>query len=530
MIFVGLVGLLFILLSIESILYTCRIDQADPAAEIINFDNDLVLVNLAVILLSLIAFAALMRRNIRLSKVDTRFVIFIMLIVTSIVPLAWINMVRSTASGESMQMLITAREAAGDVYSSITSGYDYYGGHSYYQFYPYQLGYVFFAEILYRIFGASSSDLLLQIPNVIALDFAYVGLVLTAKRIFNRTAVSNMTAIALTACLQPMFMTTYTYSLILGLCFTVWSVYFTIRYMQDNKLKDAGLAALMITLAVVLRYTCVVALAAILIGLVLHAVDKRRLMALAAAAVMVICSVGVPKLITASYSARSGAVLETQITPTLDAYAGISDSAMAPGWYNGRNLAVLRDSNMDVEAADEIARRGIDDRLDYLTENGELLDFYMKKLISQLNEPAFESVWISQVRMHELKEGEQLPDLVTSIYTGGMAKVLDNWFNYYNMMIYIGFAAGMAFLIIRRRARAETVILPLTVMGGVLYHMIFEAKSQYILPYFVLLIPFAMYGLLELTRLLNSKLGWLFSIPKAERKADGAVADSAEQA
>jgi hypothetical protein len=516
MIAVALVGLVFVLLSVESILGTCRIDPVNPAAELINFDNDLVIVNLCVLTLSAILFIALMRRDIHLSRIDTRFIVFVMLIVSTIVPLAWINMVQSVASGEAQQMLSTARDAAQNSYTTITYAYDYYGGHSYYHFYPYQLGYVFFAELLYRIFGAGSSDLLLQIPNVIALDFAYVGLVMIAKRVFNRPAVTNLTAIALMGCLQPMFMTTYTYSLILGLAFSVWSFYFTLRYMQENKLYDAGLAALMITLATVLRYTSVVMLAAILVALVLHAIDKKRLLALAAAAVMIVCCWGAPKLVTALYSSRSGVALDTQITPTLDAYAGISDSAMAPGWYNGVNLTTLRDSGMDMSAADERAREGIADRMKTLGDSGELVNFYMKKLLSQTNEPSFQSVWISQVRTHDLVEGEQLNDLVTSMYTGGLAKITDNWFNYYNMMIYIGFAAAAVFLVIRRKTNPGTVILPLAALGGILYHLVYEGKSQFLLPYFVLLIPYAMYGLLELTRLLKDKLGWLFSEKKIE--------------
>ena len=523
---IALVGLVFILLSVEAILYTCRIDQANPYAEIINFDSDFVLVNLAVILLSLIAFVALMRKNIRLSAVSTRDVVFLMLIVTTVVSLAWINMVQSVASGDAMILLNTARDAAQDNYNSFYTSYDYYGNYSYYLYYPFQLGYVFFAEISYRIFGTASSDLLFQVPNVIALDFIYVGLVMITQRIFQRRSVTNMTAIILTVCLQPMFMTTFTYGILIGLSFSVWSVFFTVRYMQENKLKYAGIAVLLIAISVVMKYNNMIMLAAICIALILHAIDRKRLLALAAAAVMVLCSVGAQKLVIYSYSVRSGAELKTQVSQTLYAYMGINDSGMAPGWYNGLAMETLRDTGMDVDAANEIAREGIEDRLTLLSENGELVDFSMKKLISQLNEPAFESIWISQVRSHDLEEGEQLPNLVTSIYSGGMAKVLDNWFNYYVMMLYIGFAAGMVWMLIRRRTRAEMMILPSAVMGGVLYHLIFEAKSQYLLPYFILLTPFAMYGLLETTRLLSNKLGWLFR--GSDRTDDKITSDSGE--
>ena len=494
---VCLIAVLFGVLSVMSILQTCRIDQANPYAEIVNFDNDLVLVNLALIGLTLLGALILLRKKFSLSKLNTNFIIGVMLLVTTIVSLAWINLVQSIASGDAMILLNTARDAAQDNYRSFFSSYDYYGNFSYYLYYPFQLGYVFFAEILYRIFGTACSDILFQIPNVIALDFIYVGMVMITVRLFSRKSVTNLTAILLTVCFQPMFMTTFTYGIILGLAFSVWSVYHVIRFMQEGKIKYAVFAVLLMAVSVLLKYNNMILMAAVCIALILHVIDKKKLLALAVVAAMIICSVGLQKLVIYSYSARSGAELNTQVSQTLYAYMGISDSGMAPGWYNGKAMETLRDSQMDVDKANEIASQGIKDRLTYLTTHHELTEFYWKKMLSQLNEPSYESVWLSEVRKHNYPEGEPLPALAESIYNGGMEKVLDFWFNYYTMMIYIGFTAGMIFLMYRKKLNTQSLILPVAILGGVLYHMIFEGKSQYLLPYFVLMIPFAAYGLLE---------------------------------
>ena len=50
-----------------------------------------------------------------------------------------------------------------------------------------------------------------------------------------------------------------------------------------------------------------------------------------------------------------------------------------------------------------------------------------------------------------------------------------------------------------RRRDMESSLLPLIILGGLLYHLLFEAKSQYALPYFVLMIPMAAFG-----------FGWFF--------------------
>ncbi|HBE15477.1 MAG TPA: hypothetical protein DCY72_04445, partial [Ruminococcaceae bacterium] len=356
----------------------------------------------------------------------------------------------------------------------------------------------------------NSSDILFQIPNVIALDCIYVGLVMITKKLFDRRSVTNITAIALTICFQPMFMTTFTYGLLLGLSFSVWSVYFVIRYMQENKIKFAVFAVLLMAVSVLLKYNNMIVMAAVCIALLLHVIGKKRFMALAVIAAMIICSVGLQKLVILSYSARSGVELNTQVSQKMYAYMGMSESGMAPGWYNGKAMETLRDANMDVDKANEVASQGIKQRMDTLTKNNQFFEFYKQKLLSQYNEPSFESIWISQVRKHNYPEGEELPKLVTSVYSGGLSKVFDNWFNYYVMMTYIAFTAGMVWLIFRKKLTTESLILPVAILGGALYHLIFEGKSQYILPYFILLIPFAAYGFVESMRALHKKSKVLF--------------------
>ena len=71
-------------------------------------------------------------------------------------------------------------------------------------------------------------------------------------------------------------------------------------------------------------------------------------------------------------------------------------------------------------------------------------------------------------------------------------------------------------LVVRREAEGVTILravtcdakaalpdtlfgLPVTVLGGFLYHMIFEAKSQYIFVYAMYLIPLAALGLAVLS-------------------------------
>ena len=62
------------------------------------------------------------------------------------------------------------------------------------------------------------------------------------------------------------------------------------------------------------------------------------------------------------------------------------------------------------------------------------------------------------------------------------------------MISFILFAVGMAALI-KKKIGAEAIMLVTGLIGGFLYHLLFEAKSQYVLTYFIIMLLFASYGL-----------------------------------
>ena len=63
------------------------------------------------------------------------------------------------------------------------------------------------------------------------------------------------------------------------------------------------------------------------------------------------------------------------------------------------------------------------------------------------------------------------------------------------ILLYGGFLLGAALLL--RSGTEARLILPLIVLGGVLYHLIFEAQSRYALSYLPLIAPIAAYGLVS---------------------------------
>ena len=88
--------------------------------------------------------------------------------------------------------------------------------------------------------------------------------------------------------------------------------------------------------------------------------------------------------------------------------------------------------------------------------------------------------------------------------------------NVFQMLIYMSAFAGVFVCFKKKDIFCSSLIL--IVLGGFMYHMIFEGKSQYIMPYFILLTGFSGVG----TEVLVSKTT---SFINSRKKADEKTAE-----
>ena len=90
----------------------------------------------------------------------------------------------------------------------------------------------------------------------------------------------------------------------------------------------------------------------------------------------------------------------------------------------------------------------------------------------------------------------------------------------YTQLIFAAVLFGV--IMCTRNKNLFSTIFPLIILGGFLYHLISEAKSQYSIPYYVIMTGFAAYGLCCLYDILAAKAGKnklifkLFNFPKHE--------------
>ena len=104
----------------------------------------------------------------------------------------------------------------------------------------------------------------------------------------------------------------------------------------------------------------------------------------------------------------------------------------------------------------------------------------------------------------------------TMYYTGDStvlrAALMDGYMDAMQTAVYaLAVVGGVCAL--RKKGGAALLMIPVTVLGGALYHLIFEAKAQYAYPYMVYMLPLAAAGLCRLedgaARLICSGKKWV---------------------
>lgn len=396
---------------------------------------------------------------------------------------------RLQASEDSYILTFFAREAAkGDL--------SYY--HEYFRFFPYQFGYVLYAEAFFRLFYGvlpnapeGFSSLALQGLNVVYTAFSACALSMLSGHVFKNDSVRKLTAAFMFLCLPALYFVTYMYGNIPAFACVCASLWLYAGFERQGKMYKGILSAVFLTLSVLFKLNSLIVVVAVGICVFVSFVKrpqlKKAVFALVLALLIWLCSPLPQRL----YEKRSGEDFGEGI-PMLSWLAmGIHEGDSCSGWYDpSYTTTAFKMTEYDVSATTEIAMDAIKARLEeFCSEPVECRRFFGRKFLSQWNEPSYQGLWTNQVRQHYSK-----PGLLYELSCHRFERLVKAFMNVYQQLVFFAFTVGLVRLLRRRDMLMS--LLPLCVLGGMLYHLLFEAKSQHSQAYFMLMLPVAAYGLI----------------------------------
>ncbi|MBQ7956189.1 MAG: hypothetical protein IJ282_10635 [Lachnospiraceae bacterium] len=249
--------------------------------------------------------------------------------------------------------------------------------------------------------------------------------------------------------------------------------------------------------AVMLRKNTLVLMIAVVIVTFLEWIRRKKGLFLLLAVVFALTSCLSLPALQSFYEYRADNTLKSGVPPMSYFAMGMQESSRANGWYNGFNFYTYQETGMDTELTNELSKAAISQRLDYFSENpGYALTFYKDKIFSQWIDGSYAS------RQATLATFGGRSAFFLELYEGKYSMLFIEWCNVLQNIVYLG-AFFFCFLQIKKKSPNTNMGLPvylclIGVLGGFLFHLIWEANSRYIFTYGLLLLPYAASGISSL--------------------------------
>lgn len=268
---------------------------------------------------------------------------------------------------------------------------------------------------------------------------------------------------------------------------------------------------LFLALSVMLRKNSLIPIIAVLLVLLFESLRfgrsvRARLCLLGMAVCLAVTSVGILPLVQKCYEKKAGNTLSSGVTAMSYFAMGMQEASRGCGWYNGFNIDTYDAAGMDSALANEISRQAVLERLAYFREHpGYTVDFYARKHLSQWADGTYAS------RQATLAAYGGRSEFFQEIYDGSLSSAYIEWCNAWQNVLYLGTLVFCVSTVHRKRKNTATApqgsdtdslylslylyVGLIAILGGFLFHILWEANSRYIFLYSLLLMPYCAAGI-----------------------------------
>lgn len=169
---------------------------------------------------------------------------------------------------------------------------------------------------------------------------------------------------------------------------------------------------------------------------------------------------------------------------------GLNDDDGGPGWFNDYGYKTFERCDFDAQLALETGLQDLKLKLnDMKSAPFETLNFFRRKIASQWNAPMYQ--------VFTLARGDSVRNtpLAKKIHEGGTyTDFVNEWTNLHQMLVYLGVLCALLLQCFNWKELKRYILL-IGVFGGFLFSIMWEAKSRYVYPYFLMMMPYAAIGL-----------------------------------
>ena len=350
----------------------------------------------------------------------------------------------------------------------------------YMQAYHQQISLAFVFSVLFGILHFDQF-IILRVFNIICNVLIVLALFKICQQLSKKYKTNKvlLLTLILTFISLPM-LATFIYGDIPSLALCLFAVYFMMKYTETKNIKYPIFASFLTMWAYMLRMNSLIFIIATVIYLVLSlfaniksSTWKKNLLSVGIIIMYIAISI-LPSSFVKNYYLNKYDMDKRKAYPNISYFfMAMEEGPRANGWYSEEiGEAALKDpKGKKVEYIEKIK-----ERLSYFSHNiGYTIDFYIMKIASMWTENTYSAVYNNNRFDNDPIEA--------------MAKPLAF---YQKALLIVICLCSLIVLIQNRKNISLDVIFLLTIfIGGFAFHILWEAKSRYIIPYIVALIPVA---------------------------------------
>lgn len=381
-----------------------------------------------------------------------------------------------------------------EVVAQLTDGNtDAFKNDGYVGMYKNQVGLVLICFIGAKLFG---------VYNYVAFQlFNVIGIALFYKEIseligeFGHKKYTQLCVIFSGILFFPLVMyCSFVYGNILGLLFAIFAIKHEIIYFNTLKKNNALLSLVGIMIAILFKTNYVIFFIAMVAMVILEVIRTKKIKLLIYVVLFIFIYLFQAKASIGIIKNISGEKLDQGASSFAWIAMGLHDGFIGPGWYDGYNYDTYINNGYNSDVQKKMAICDIKNSLNYYMNNKtKAARFFSRKIASQWCNPNYQCFWIAQICESKVGMCSWTKKLLEDNCTRVLSVILDR-------IQYIVLVGVIIYILLCHCVEKDyySIILPIIFMGGFIFHLFWEAKAQYTISYFVLLLPLAImgYGLL----------------------------------
>ena len=507
----------FSALSLLNLVISAHLLPGDYTLEFLWFQAPFVIVISAAIFFII----ALLRKRELINKLRVRYVAAAVFAYVFVAGLIWVHVTHAWPEWDPVYLFSAAQYYADPNRTPVVCGVDTSelswivcpGG--YLTRFPFQFPLLSLMRFLVIVFGPNAYTAF-EVLNVLCAAITGVLIAYYVNLLFRNKNVTILSLLFYAAFLPMIFYATFAYGNTLCLPFVFGALIFHAKNIRGGSWRDAMQSLICIFFAILLKSTMVYCLLGMIVVWIVSALRSKKwehaVCVLLAIAFFALSNVTVADAANSfGHSAKDG--LPSTVWLAMATDPARKGGPNNPGWYNGYPTS-FDVASYNKETIKKESTEFLQNNLKHFANNpSDLFSFFTKKFAGEWLEPTYESLLASSWKWNgpyrQVLIDRKMNPALRSLYSGKLNMVVFTFLDALQFML-VAFTTVFLCVLLRKRKSPSSLpkiscefsyeyltplLTPLViVLGMAVLYIVWEAQSQYILPAYLLMIPFAARG------------------------------------